>query len=149
MLYCISGIVGLQLNILLMCIKSVGRIAYYHRGHIALKHGSDWNIPMSEFHLASVKLGGYGYDSGLGCSGKNRHMHKGIRPDWIFGFPSGSGGFWEILHRPRCSTLMFPSSIMLIDIWHSSGRTGYYNATDRHRPISWPQARVLSSFRGN
>ena len=52
MLYCISGIVGLQLNILLMCIKSVGRIAYYHRGHIALKHGSDWNIPMSEFHLA-------------------------------------------------------------------------------------------------
>ena len=53
MLYCISGIVGLQLNILLMCIKSVGRIAYYHRGHIALKHGSDWNIPMSEFHLAT------------------------------------------------------------------------------------------------
>ena len=38
-----------------MCIKSVGRIAYYHRGHIALKHGSDWNIPMSEFHLANIK----------------------------------------------------------------------------------------------
>ena len=55
MLYCISGIVSLQLNILLMCIKSVGRIAYYHRGHIALKHGSDWNIPMSEFHLAKKK----------------------------------------------------------------------------------------------
>ena len=54
MLYCISGIVGLQLNILLMCIKSVGWIAYYHRGHIALKHGSDWNIPMSEFHLATL-----------------------------------------------------------------------------------------------
>ena len=57
MLYCISGIVGLQLNILLTCIKSVGRIAFYHRGHIALKHGSDWNIPMSEFHLASTYEG--------------------------------------------------------------------------------------------
>ena len=54
MLYCISGIVGLQLNILLMCIKSVGRIAYYHRGHIALKHGSDWNIPMPEFHQERI-----------------------------------------------------------------------------------------------
>ena len=52
MLHCISESVGLQINILLMCIKLVGRIAYYHRGHIALKHGSDWNIPMSEFHLA-------------------------------------------------------------------------------------------------
>ena len=52
MLHCISRIVGLQINILLMCIKMVGQIAYYHRGHIALKHGSDWNIPMSEFHLA-------------------------------------------------------------------------------------------------
>ena len=60
MLYCISGIVGLQLNILLMCIKSVGRIAYYHRGHIALKHGSDWNIPMSEFHLAILNTRGAG-----------------------------------------------------------------------------------------
>ena len=54
MLHCISGIVGLQLNLLLMCIKSVDRIAYYHRGHIALKHGSDWNIPMPEFHLAKI-----------------------------------------------------------------------------------------------
>ena len=52
MLHCISESVGLQINILSMCIKLVGRIAYYHRGHIALKHGSDWNIPMSEFHLA-------------------------------------------------------------------------------------------------
>ena len=56
MLYCISESVGLQINILLMCIKLVGRIAYYHRGHIAFKHGSDWNIPMSEFHLAHSKL---------------------------------------------------------------------------------------------
>ena len=56
MLHCISESVGLQINILLICIKLVGRIAYYHRGHIALKHGSDWNIPMSEFHLASVKV---------------------------------------------------------------------------------------------
>ena len=54
MLHCISGIVGLQLNILLICIKLVGRIAYYHRGHIALKHRLDWNIPMSEFHLATI-----------------------------------------------------------------------------------------------
>ena len=54
MLHCISESVGLQINILLMRIKLVGRIAYYHRGHIALKHRSDWNIPMSEFHLASL-----------------------------------------------------------------------------------------------
>ena len=52
MLHCFLESVGLQINLLLMCIKLVGRIAYYHRGHIALKHGSDWNIPMSEFHLA-------------------------------------------------------------------------------------------------
>ena len=47
MLHCISESVGLQINILSMCIKLVGRIAYYHRGHIALKRGSDWNIPTS------------------------------------------------------------------------------------------------------
>ena len=52
MLHCNFESVGLQINTFLMCIKLVGRIAYYHRGHIALKHGSDWNIPMSEFHLA-------------------------------------------------------------------------------------------------
>ena len=51
MLHCISESVGLQINLLLMCIKLVGRIAYYHRGHIALKRGSDWNIPMSEFQV--------------------------------------------------------------------------------------------------
>ena len=56
MLHCISESVGLQINILSMCTKLVGRIAYYHRGLIALKHGSDWNIPMSEFHLATAEL---------------------------------------------------------------------------------------------
>ena len=55
MLHCISGIVGLQLNTLLMCIKLVDRIAYFHRDHIALKHESDWNIPMLEFHLAIIR----------------------------------------------------------------------------------------------
>ena len=72
MLYCISGIVGLQLNILLMCIKSVGRIAYYHRGHIALKHGSDWNIPMSEFHLATLLHGVYSrVDAFVSCEAES------------------------------------------------------------------------------
>ena len=51
-----SGIAFLKVSVadihLLMCIKLVGRTAYYHRGHIALKHGSVWNIPIPEFHLA-------------------------------------------------------------------------------------------------
>ena len=54
MLHCISGSVGLQINFLLICIKSAGWIVYYHRGHIALKHRSYWNITMSEFHLAII-----------------------------------------------------------------------------------------------